>query len=158
MLNSIKFGLELYDKYKDDNNLKKALYDNLKRELYFNIEIITEANKKKDEEFVHILSLLKTDYYEYLKLSLIDINKIYNANKVDFEQIIDKEKLKDKRFKNWVSNIKNDIELIEKIYLKINILKELSSVNITKREVSYRYLKFLLIILKMHLNIMESKG
>jgi len=107
MLNSIKFGLELYDRYKKDNSLKKALYDNLKRELYFNIEII------------------------------------------------DNKKLKDKRFENWISKIKNDVELIEKIYLKITILKELSSVNI--RKVSYKYLKFLLIILKRHLNSLESK-
>jgi len=157
MLNSIKFGLELYDKYKKDNSLKKALYDNLKRELYFNIEIIDEANKKKDKEFIQIISLLKTEYYEYLKLSLVDINMIHNATKVDFEQIIDNEKLKDKRFKNWISKIKNDVELIEKVYLKITILKELSSVNIKKREVSYRYLKFLLIVLKIHLKSLENR-
>ena len=148
MLKTIISTFEFYQKYKKDDEMRQALYSNLKRELYFNLEIFDEIKKTKSENINELVSLLKTDFYDTIKNSLIDLKNIKEPKEIDFSEIIDDEKLTNKNFKRWIANIKTDIELIEKVYLKISVLKSLASIGIKKRDVSYQYVKFLMLILK----------
>ena len=148
MVKTIISTLEFYQKNKKEDEMKEALYNNLKRELYFNLEIFYEIKKTKSENINELVSLLKIDFYETIKNSLIDLKNIKTPKEIDFAEIIDDEKLTNKNFKRWITNIRTDIELIEKIYLKISVLKSLASIGVKKRDLSYQYVKFLMLILK----------
>ena len=141
---------EFYKKTSQDKVSREALYSNLKKELYFNLEIFDEMkrSKAKDEKLSKFILLLKTDFYDTIKQSLIKIETLKKPIDIDMNEIIDDDRLSNKNFKRWVVNIKTDLELIEKVYLKTSVLKALASIGVTKREQSYQYVKFLMIILK----------
>ncbi len=136
MIEYVKAGFEFWDKYSNNKDVKEALYDNIKRELNFNLEIMEEINKPKNKDITQLVLLFKTDFYDYIQNSSINIKSIKTEKTIDVNKLIDDERLTDKRFRNWVKNIDSDIELIEKFYLKITILKSLVSVGINKREVN----------------------
>ena len=141
-------GIEFIKNLKDDKNTKKALFDNLKRELYFNLEIFDVLDSKKCDDIHKCIKLLKTDFYDTISNSMIKIDAIKSPKSINLNEVIDKSRLTNKNFQRWSKYINTDIELIEKVYLKISVLKALSSVETTKRSDSFQYLKFLMLMLK----------
>lgn len=148
MIGNVKFAFELYEKMRKNKEIKVVLRSNLYRELKFNLAILNEIeiNKNKDY-FIQLITLFKSDFYETLINSFIDIRNVIEEKKIN----IDKNVIENKNFLKWSSTVKTNIDLIEKIYFRIELLKSLSNIEISKRKDSYQYLKFLMLILKKEL-------
>jgi uncharacterized membrane protein len=100
---------------------------------------------KNKINFIRLILLFKTELYRTIRNSFIDIRKIIDEQEININETI----IKNKNFLKWFKNIKtNNVELIEKIYFRIDVLKSLVKVEITKRKNSYQYLKTLMLVLK----------
>ncbi len=138
---------DIYSNLKKNKELKKVLKLNLYRELKYNIAIFDEMQKTKKENIKDYVGLLKLDFYAYIKLNLIDIKNFIEEKQLKIYDL----KLNNKNFIKWIQNTDTNIQLIEKIYFRIEILKSLAQIKITKRKDSYQYLKTLMLILKEEL-------
>ena len=149
MINTLKFGFELYEKFNKNKEIKIGLKSTLYRELQFNIAILNEIEKNKNKNnFLKLITLFKNDFYETLITSFIDIKKIIKEKEININSL----EVKNKNFLICSNKIETNIDLIEKNYFRINILKSLAIIDINKRKDSYQYLKFLMLILKKELD------
>ena len=148
MIEGIKLGLELYAKNEDKERIKNALKENLYREIRYNAAIFDEINKES-EDIGKLVSLLKTDFYDYIKNALVILDDVIGDIEVNF----DDEKITNKNYTKWTKDIKNETALIERAYLRITVLKSLATVGITKRKNSYQYAKYLLLALKKNIEL-----
>lgn len=148
MIEGIKLGLELYAKNEDKERIKNALKENLYREIRYNAAIFDEINKES-EDIGKLVSLLKTDFYDYIKNALVILDDVIGDIEVNF----DDEKITNKNYTKWTKDIKNETALIERAYLRITVLKSLATVGITKRKISYQYAKYLLLALKKNIEL-----
>lgn len=80
--------MELFKEYSKSKEINKALNDNLYREIRFNIEMFGQIDKKKGST-IKLIGLLRTNFYDYLKDSLLDIELIvenkdfFRPNEID---------------------------------------------------------------------------
>jgi hypothetical protein len=145
MIETVKFGFELYEKFSKNREIQRVLKDNLYRELKFNLAILNEIEKCKNKiNFIRLILLFKTEFYRTIRNSFIDIRKIIDEQEININETV----IKNKNFLKWFKNIKTNVKLIEKIYFRIDVLKSLAKVEITKRKDSYQYLKTLMLVLK----------
>ena len=149
MIKSLEYVTKLYQYISKNKEFKKALSDNLYRELRYNIAILDEMEKESNKNIlIKFVLLFKSDFYFKLKSDLISIDKIIEDKKIEIE----KYSSKNKNFLRYSKDILTKVNLIERIYMRIEILQSLSTIGITKRKDSYQYLKFLMLILKKELD------
>jgi len=148
----VNFGLELYKNYKKDISLKKALNDNLIREINYNILIFGEMEKVEKDKLKKLINLLETNYYDYLVNSFVNVRELVKDRKIS----IDESKIKNKNFLKWIGKDPSFIDILEKVYLRIKVLKSLAKVDIARRKDSYQYVKLLLLVLKKELFVIRD--
>ncbi|UOD35673.1 hypothetical protein DSN97_04980 [Deferribacteraceae bacterium V6Fe1] len=152
MFQYVNFGLELYKNYKKDISLKKALNDNLIREINYNILIFGEMEKVEKDKLKKLINLLETNYYDYLVNSFVNVRELVKDRKIS----IDESKIKNKNFLKWIGKDPSFIDILEKVYLRIKVLKSLAKVDIARRKDSYQYVKLLLLVLKKELFVIRD--
>ena len=135
--------------------MKNVLKENLYREIRYNAAIFDEINKES-EDIGKLVSLLKTDFFDYIKNALVILDDIIGDVGVNF----DNDNITNKNYTKWAKDIKNKTALIERTYLRITVSKSLATVGITKTNISYQYAKYLLLALKkkIELGLKKSKA
>lgn len=156
ILDAIKLGIEQFDKISNNLELNKALKQRLVREIKFNIEIlnkIIEKTKIKNQEKIkNLILLLQTDFYDYLNDSLINIDKIIKSKAIDISQQINNYTIRNKNFLSWSKELHSNHDILERVYHRLKIAKSLSSIDNIQNIQSYKYIHFLLLLLRDSLN------
>jgi hypothetical protein len=149
IVESFKLIKEILDDSKKNSDVLNVMYAQLKREMEYNITIFFELEKAEKSLLKEYISLLKTDFYDSMNDLLIPLSKIIPKNNISWSMIREEGK-ENKNFIKWSKNLNKEEELIERIYLRIMILKSLASIEVTKRKDSYQYVRFLIYTLKSH--------
>lgn len=153
MLDAVRFGFDLYKAIKNSSEYKNAVRASLLREIRYNEEILNELikNEVKFDRFQSKRSgfnLLRTEVFDNLHLNFVSIKDVLEEKKLSPKTL---EKIKNHsngNFRKWLQNTKTNVELLEKAYHRISVLKALESIDKYKTLKSKKYLKFLLLLLR----------
>jgi hypothetical protein len=141
------------DKLKEDEEFKRlrsAVVEKMDRELRFNDEILKETvrHKKNDETLIDgLIETLNTDSFDELVKSSVPLSLIFENLELNinhWEDFYKSTKLSNKNMLQWSENIASQVFLIERIYHRIKILKNLRKISIHRGSESVRYIRFLI--------------
>jgi hypothetical protein len=150
-----QFSLEIYDRYKNNKQLKVVFRERLLREVRFNNEVLKDflslkidVRKDKHKEYI---GLLETSMYDFLEQNFIALDNVIDNNKFDLNDFI---RISDPvSFQKFVKSIESKVELIERVYLKIKILKSVGIIKEYTNSKKYDYIRRLSRLLE---KILES--
>ena len=153
MTDTIRLGIDLYDRIKKSKEYREAVRDSLLREIRYNEEIL--ANGIKSDFKMHgiydnknYFELLKTDIFDSLHLNFVSIKDVLKEEKLSNKTLNEIQKHSNGNFRKWLQNTTTNVELLEKVYHRIAIMKALSVVNMDKNIMSKQYVKYLLLLLR----------
>jgi len=131
--------LSLFKDNKESKELCQAIRDRLKREISFNLQLFDLQKGKKNMPVSKVIPNLRVEAMEELVTLPFPIDKI-------LKKLSDKAKdklasSKNKKHRHWAGNIKNEKELLERLWLRVNVAKIRISNDAGKGDVSYCYQK-----------------
>lgn len=117
-----KLLLEFFSDKKDNQELKAAVRDRLKREISFNVALFDLLSGKKNLTLDKLILNLKSDAIEELVTLPFPINKILKSE-LEEPSLELLKKTENKNHKKWSANIKSEIDLLERIWLRLQVAR-----------------------------------
>ncbi len=135
--------------------LSEAIRESIIRELRFNAEIFKEISNNSDRRAV-LVKALKNSAFKKIEDSMLPLNRIINERKINTQKLLSDED--NGNHIRWFSNTKTNIELLEKVYSRIEILQALENAGIEKNNSAIEYSKFLIMTLQKLLKNINNEN